>query len=99
MKVNLGVTLTDEERAVFNEALGEPKLASRKQVTAFLEDCLKGALAAAPKVVKAPTPVKISSGFSLMSDNRDPALDGKSMGYIIGWNKVKYREQLAKNKV
>ena len=54
MKVNLGVTLTDAQRVLFNEALGEPKMASRKQVVAFLQGCLDAIILTegSPKVIK-----------------------------------------------
>ena len=54
MKVNLGVTLTDAQRVIFNEALGEPKMASRKQVVAFLQGCLDAIILTeeSPRVIK-----------------------------------------------
>ena len=105
MKVNLGVTLTDEERVTFNAAMGEPKMASRKQVVAFLEDCLAGALGYQDKITKRPNkrPInvvqtKVAERIDLFSTHDDPALEGKSKGFIVGWNKVKFRKQLHKHK-
>ena len=106
MKVNLGVTLTDSQRVTFNAATGEPKMASRKQVVSFLQDCLSGALdyeGEAPTKRPTKRPIKPSIEVStsnarnreiLFNTHNDPALEGKSKGYIVGWNKVKFRKQL-----
>ena len=102
MKVNLGVVLTDEQRASFNAATGDPKMASRKQVVSFLQDCLSGALdyeeeAPTKRPTKRPIEVSTSNARNreiLFNTHEDPALEGKSKGYIVGWNKVKFRKQL-----
>ena len=102
MKVNLGVILTDAQRVIFNEALGKPKMASRKQVVAFLQGCLDAIILTEdpPKVVKKQKKASKAvqaGGVDAYSPNGDSALEGKSKEYILGWNKVKFRQQLHKN--
>ena len=102
MKVNLGVILTDAQRVVFNEALGKPKMASRKQVVTFLQGCLDTLILTEepPKVIKKKKKASKAVQTKVVdvySSNGDSALEGKSKEYILGWNKVKFRQQLHKN--
>lgn len=99
MKLNFKTEIGDVGRRHLASLMaGKPvkRLATRSHVKEFLEGILE-ALGVDPTDQPTPTPaLKGGSLYSFLRDTHgDPRLEGKSTGYIVGYNKVKFQDLLA----
>jgi hypothetical protein len=96
MITNLRVDLSDADRLTLGKMIyGKEVLASRKDVTNYVQGYLNAAIARETQTIPPPKFNGRMTYAELSQTYDDPHLEGKNISFIVGWNKAKFGQSFS----